>query len=373
MREQDQLIAFVGACEKEYILDQDDVRVLASTSSVDWEAADEVAERCGVEPRVIKLLVEYGFLLGDDDDASERPGAQVLSSWHPDALYYHQRVKWQGHDAKLPADGEHEDESRSASERFFAMLAERQGPIPGHFHARSGAPERLNLDLGSYPGTLANALENRRTTRLFDTSVPLGRGVFSTVLRHVFGCQGTAHLSEQVTALKKTSPSGGAMHPVEVYPLVLRAEGVEPGLYHYHVGDHALEPLEQFTEDEGRELVRKFTAGQGYYATAHVLFLYTGRFERSFWKYRRNPRAYKVVQLDLGHLSQTLYLVCADLGLGAFFTAACNEVDIEQALGIDGIAEGALGVGGMGIPAPDAEVMGFKSERYTPRGKKGSE
>ncbi len=158
------------------------------------------------------------------------------------------------------------------------------------------------------------------------------------------------------------------MHAVEVYPLVLRVDGVEPGLYHYHVGDHALEPLEHFSEDEGRELARKFTAGQGYYATAHVLFVYTGRFERSFWKYRRNPRAWKVVQLDLGHLSQTLYLACADLGLGAFFTAACNEVDIENALGIDGIAEGALGVGGMGVPAKEA--MGLRVEPYSPRGGK---
>ncbi len=62
MREQDQLIAYVGPCDKAYILDEDDIRVLARTSSVDWEAAEEVAGRCDVEPRVIKLLVEYGFL-----------------------------------------------------------------------------------------------------------------------------------------------------------------------------------------------------------------------------------------------------------------------------------------------------------------------
>ena len=41
----------------------------------------------------------------------------------------------------------------------------------------------------------------------------------------------------------KTSPSGGARHPTEVYPVVLRVDGVEPGLYHYSVKNHGLELL----------------------------------------------------------------------------------------------------------------------------------
>jgi putative peptide maturation dehydrogenase len=277
-------------------------------------------------------------------------------------------LKWQGRDAGLPSDTEHEAESRQASERFFELLTERQGPIPGHFHQRVTADKRLGLVPSPYQGDLRVALNNRRTTRLFDQTVALDRDVFSSILQVVFGCQGIGRLSEQVLALKKTSPSGGAMHPVEAYPLVLSVDGLDPGIYHYHVGDHALEPLQPCSEAEGREMARQFTAGQDYYATAQVLFLYTARFERSFWKYRRNPRAYKVAQLDLGHLSQTLYLLCADLGLGAFFTAACNESDIERALAVDGIGEAALAVGGMGIPAPDADAMGFRSEPYAPPG-----
>ena len=53
------------------------------------------------------------------------------------------------------------------------------------------------------------------------------------VLHHVFGCHGHVPVLDGIVALKRTSPSGGGLHPVEAYPLVLRVEGVEPGLYHY--------------------------------------------------------------------------------------------------------------------------------------------
>lgn len=52
--------------------------------------------------------------------------------------------------------------------------------------------------------------------------------------------------------------------------------------------------------------------------------------------------------LDAGHLAQTFALVAAELGLGAFVTAAINEVDMERALGLDGMAEGPLAVLGLG-------------------------
>lgn len=363
VRPQDQLIGYVGASGREYILDEDDFRVLAQTSPVDWEDAARVADRGRVEARVIELLVEYGFLVSDQGD---RAVSRALALWDEDALYFHQRMKWEGQDAGLPPVSEDPEESRAASEAWFEALTAQLGEIPGHFHRRSATAPRVELSEGLHRSPLTELLGKRCTTRHFDTEVALGLEAFSVVLRQVFGCRGTARLAREVVALKKSSPSGGAMHPVEVYPLALRVEGLEPGLYHYNVGDHALEPLRLCSEEDGREMARLFTAGQGYFALAQVLLLYTARYERSFWKYRRNPRAYRVVQLDLGHLSQTLYLMCADLGLGAFFTAACNEVDIEKALGIDGIAEGAVAIGGLGIPASGLP-MGLQAVPHTPQ------
>ena len=98
-----------------------------------------------------------------------------------------------------------------------------------------------------------------------------------------------------------------------------------------------------------------------------VLFVLTARFHRSFWKYRKHAKAYGVVLMDAGHLSQTLYLICTELGLGAFVSAAINDRNIEEHLGLDGVEEGAIAVLGCGVPglprhsedpAPEPSVPG---------------
>jgi len=75
----------------------------------------------------------------------------------------------------------------------------------------------------------------------------------------------------------------------------------------------------------------------------------TGVFARTMWKYR-NPRAYRVVLLDAGHLGQTFCLTATRLGLAAFGTAALRDSLIEKDLGIDGVSESVLYVLGVGLP-----------------------
>jgi SagB-type dehydrogenase family enzyme len=114
---------------------------------------------------------------------------------------------------------------------------------------------------------------------------------------------------------------------------------------------------------EAASAAETFTCHQGFARDAHALFVLSSRFYRSFWKYRRHKRAYGVLLLDAGHLSQTFYLVCADLGLGAFVTAAVNGIDIEAALSLDSFGEGVLAVCGCGIPStrksPEARFVPY--------------
>jgi SagB-type dehydrogenase family enzyme len=156
------------------------------------------------------------------------------------------------------------------------------------------------------------------------------------------------------------------MHSIEVYPLLRRVAGFVPGLYHYSVERHDLEALRCMSEAEVEDLAVLVTAGQAYVSGAQALFLLTARFPRSFWKYRRHEKAYAAILMDAGHLSQTFYLVCTDLGLGPFVTAAINERDIEEALGIDGFAEGAVAVLGCGIPGPSDPSRDPIFQPYTP-------
>jgi hypothetical protein len=85
-----------------------------------------------------------------------------------------------------------------------------------------------------------------------------------------------------------------------------------------------------------------------------VLVVLAPRFGRSFWKYRNHAKAYRVTILDVGHLSQTLLLTATELGLGAFISAAINEVDIERGFGLTGFVDGPLAVCGFG---PRADAM----------------
>ena len=55
--------------------------------------------------------------------------------------------------------------------------------------------------------------------------------------------------------------------------------------------------------------------------------------------------------MDAAHMSQTFYLLCADLHLGAFVTAAVNNGDVDDRLGLDGFTEGTLIACGCGRPA----------------------
>jgi SagB-type dehydrogenase family enzyme len=170
---------------------------------------------------------------------------------------------------------------------------------------------------------------------------------------------------EDIIALKKTSPSGGSLHPTEVYLLVINVVGLGPGIYHYNVENHGLELMIKLDQNESRELANEFTAGQSYPRQAQALFIMTSRFYRNFWKYRKHQKAYSVLLMDAAHLSQTFYLVCAELGLGAFITAAINSINIESKLGLDGFIEGAIAICGCGAPA-EQDLIDPQFRAYTP-------
>ena len=79
------------------------------------------------------------------------------------------------------------------------------------------------------------------------------------------------------------------------------------------------------------------------------------RFDRSFWKYPDHAKAWKVIQLDAGHLSQNFYLSATERGYGAFVTAAINDACAERAFELDGITSGAVAVCGFGKRAAEGE------------------
>lgn len=146
----------------------------------------------------------------------------------------------------------------------------------------------------------------------------------------------------------KTSPSGGARHPNEVYLAALKVNGLPAGLYHYNTRNHSLECLRR---GQMQESAVQYCAGNALVKDTAALFLMTAVFSRSMWKYRF-ARAYRVVLLDTGHLCQTFCLTATWLGLAPFCTAALNDGLIERDLGLDGTNESVLYVAAVGVPRP---------------------
>jgi putative peptide maturation dehydrogenase len=348
-----QILAISALTAAECPISQTELDLILSLPAGAW------AEPRGDEAGTLHRLATAGLVLSDEPSGplSElRRADETLSAgqWNVYAALYHFLTKWR--DVGLEASPEADP---------TGALLDTHGLPPPHFHSVAEPLAVASLPLAERHGGLWDTLARRRTTRAF-APVALSAEELSLVLRYTVGCRGYSQVAGGAVILSKTSPSGGAMHPTEVYVLARQVDGVEPGLYHYGAARHQLELIERLTPDEIGELAIELSAGQPFARDAPVLFLVTARFYRNFWKYRRHRRAYAVLLMDAAHLGQTFYLVCAELGLGAFVTAAVNGANIEERLGVDPFSEGALALWGCGVPAagvPD----GPDFQPYVPR------
>jgi putative peptide maturation dehydrogenase len=345
-------------------LSADEFELAASTPSDDWvEAVDEEATR---------ELARKGVLLSDEDDPEldmllARHESLESMGWNLEAALYYFLSKWRGIDLRRLAGQDEASDLLPPTDEAVRAFVDRFGPPPAAFSSVVTPLAVRELPLVERKGGLYDLLLRRRTTRSFDRGAPLTQRELAVVLRYVFGYHGYAPLLGQVTTLKRTSPSAGGFHPIEAYPLITAVDELDPGLYHYNAAEHALELLAPLGVDEARAAATAFVCGQTYFGDAHVLLVLAARFDRAFWKYRNHRKALTALVMDAAHLSQTLYLVATELGLGAFVTAAVNNADIEERLGIDGYREGVLAVCGFGRPAAEPSPFDPEFLPFVPR------
>jgi putative peptide maturation dehydrogenase len=356
-----QLYAISVLTGEEHPITKEQLELVCSLPSDRWVDGDSL------DRETVRELARKGVLLSDEEDeelAALRTRDEQLAStgWNLYGALYHFMTKWSGVDLGTGAEGE----LGAITEEAVAGFVAAQGPPPEPFHELERPLAVRELPLVRPVGGLYQALAERKTTRGFDPDRPLSVEELAIVLDQVWGCHGTAAIRDDLVLLKKTSPSGGGLHPIEAYPLVTNVDGIEPGLYHYRSRDHALELVSELGAEEARALATRFMTGQWFLGSAQVSFVMTARFVRSHWKYRKHQKAYTALLMDAAHLSQVLYLVAADLGLGAFVTAAINAGDIEASLGLDGVSEGVLAVAGCGVGLPQAPLE-LQFTPYVPR------
>jgi putative peptide maturation dehydrogenase len=342
-------------------LSADELALVARLPAEGWQPVDALAAAGPLDREDIVALAARGALASDDTGPAAtavRDGEAALDAvgWHPLAAVYHALSRWHG----VVGDEGVRDHGDPAQRDRLAAHGERHGPVPPHNPRREDALARVRLPDEPFADAFADVLRARRTTRHFDVEARLPLAALGRVLHGCFGVLGEEELAPGVVAQRRSSPSGGGLHPVEAYPLIVRVDGLPPGLYHYEGDSHALALLEPMDEDAARALASQATIGQHYFAEAHALVFHVARVDRHHWKYRNHPKAYKALLLDSGHLSQAFYLLAAERGLGAFYTAAVNDGDLGQRFGLDPLREIVVAANGLGIVDPGRDALHLK-------------
>ena len=284
--------------------------------------------RCAVRALVRLSLLERSRAPRD----AHADAFALWKEWSPAASFLHFSTK----DAHAPI--EPEDSLRELRQR--ARIEPMPPPAKSYPRAR-----KFHLPPPQRSGEFPSVLLARRTWRQFSGG-SLSLEKLATLLGLSFGVQSWLHVRGIGSVALKTSPSGGARHPIEAYVLALRVNGLPSGLYHYAAATHVLELLRRGASSA--QVVR-YLNGQWWFGRVAVVVLMTAVFARTRWKYPA-PRAYRIVLTDAGHICQTFCLVATWLGLAPFCTMALADSRIEAALRIDGVGESVLYAAGVGTP-----------------------
>jgi SagB-type dehydrogenase family enzyme len=300
----------------------------------DWTSAAELRDR--VQPagdlasaaETLRLLHTLGLVEREGEATADDEWLQ----WTPEAAYFHFATK-NGH---FPEDLEQRDRE------LVEKAAHHPQPEPTK---RVEGPRIPLIDRVPIDGTLQTALTTRRTWRRFSTE-PVPVALLAAVLDRTFKVQARGRVAGQGDVVVKTSPSGGARHPIEAYVLAWNVDGIKAGAYHYDSAAHELVDLRRSVSAAD---IPDLLAHQTYFAGAGAAVIMCPVFARTMWRYGHS-RAYRTVLIDAGHLGQTFCLAATALGLAPFTTMAFSESALEELLGLDGVRECPIYVAGVGVP-----------------------
>jgi SagB-type dehydrogenase family enzyme len=281
-----------------------------------------------------------------DSRRTVRTAAEAWGTWHPVASTFHFGTK------DIPwAQGE-------SADAIALAQAEKAATSPPPPPAKTTRGRGIRMPAGVPRRDFTEVLLDRRTWRGFGRR-PLPVTKLGTVLDLTFGVQMEGRSASGAHVFFKTSPSGGARHPIEAYVLAVDVQGLSKGLYHYAPQTRRLHLVRR---GASRKQLVGYLAGQWWFGEASALVLMTAVLPRVWWRYP-HPRAYRSVLLGAGHLCQTFCLVATALKLAPFCTQALADSEIERDLGIDGIDEVLVYAAGVGTRPRDGKWVQWPAHR----------
>jgi SagB-type dehydrogenase family enzyme len=164
----------------------------------------------------------------------------------------------------------------------------------------------------------------------------------SATIALAFGATGERiPVTDSAPLLRRSSPSGGGRHPSEGYVVVRDVAGLDPGWYHVTMKPFSLRRAGTQPVDSATLQVLFPATFARFRAEVSALVILTTVFERNMYRYRE-PRTFRTVHMDAGHIAGTVRLGARALGLTADVFDRDDALGIEAALGLNGMREGYL-------------------------------
>ena len=196
----------------------------------------------------------------------------------------------------------------------------------------------LKQDYKRYPGSrqvalprpapvtagLESLIGQRRSERSFSDK-PLSLPLLTKLLQ--LGC---GVIDPEEAPPRRATPSGGALYPIEAYPVALAVEGLEPAVYHYAAIDHVLEHVRDAPSSAP---LKDFVPPDLHAAQPPLVIGLSAVFPRIQSKYLE--RGYRFALLEAGHIAQNMVLGATALGLHAVCMGGYWDEPFNDFLGLD--------------------------------------
>jgi len=180
-------------------------------------------------------------------------------------------------------------------------------------------------------------LQNRRSRRSFSQK-PLTLQSLAYMLWAGQGITATAGNHRL-----RTSPSAGALYPIETYISAQNIDELPAGIYHFNVAEFELELLVPGSQADEIALA---CLNQQFLASAAAIFIWTTVYRRNVCKY--GDRGLRYIFTEVGHLCQNVLLAAEATGNNACPVAAFFDNELNQLIEVDGKEESVIYLAGVG-------------------------
>lgn len=177
--------------------------------------------------------------------------------------------------------------------------------------------------------SVEQALNSRRSHRYYREKTITAEDV-SQILWSAYGITMPRNDYQSLRGGLRTTPSAGAVYPLDIYVVVGKVRDIEPGIYKYISDDHK---IVQTHEKDVRDALYSAAYDQQMIKEAPAVLIYTATFNQINERYGDRGQE-RYVYMELGHSAQNVYLQAESLHMGTCSIGSFDDKKVYDALGL---------------------------------------